>query len=96
MTCPLCGSKPSGLPVQQDDRRDGTDPHTPADAWDEAHELERRLDQFLTADETAASAVAAFRTLLVPRASARVEIGGARFMTRAIGAIVPWFDQCAK
>ena len=49
-----------------DARQDGADPHPPGAAWDEAHEGERRLDQFLTADETAASAVAAFRMLLVP------------------------------
>jgi len=96
ITCPLCSSKLSALPVGDDAQQDGADPHPPAAAWDEAHEGERRLDQFLTADETAASAVAAFRMLLVPRASPLVEIDRARFMPRAIGAIVPWFDECAK
>jgi hypothetical protein len=96
ITCPLCSSKLSALPVGDDAQQVGADPDPQAAAWDEAHEGERRLDQFLTADETAASAVAAFRMLLVPRASPRMEIDRARFMPRAIGAIVPWFDECAK
>lgn len=97
ITCSLCGSKLSPLPVYGDVEQKITGADGEPATWGEALEGERLLEQFLTAnDEAAAAAIAACRMLLVPRPRFPQDNPGQLYKLRAVDALLPGFDAFAE
>lgn len=93
ITCPLCGSRLSE--VETPTIEAGRTVLDPRDSiWDEALEGERLLERYLTSDnETSLAALAALRMLLVPRHGPFGDDRRQGPRPRALGVLVPGFDD---
>jgi hypothetical protein len=90
ITCPLCGSRLSAIETPMI----GAVPDPLDSIWDEALEGERLLERYLTSDnETSIAALAALRMLLVPRHGPFGDDHRQGPRPRALGVLVPSFDD---